>query len=422
MLPFEVSTTTGVYDVDKKDKRDGQQRLLSTLEQLLAIEATNLKSALDQASDLIAGAIDAEKADAFILDPTKETLVAEGTSHTPMGVRQHQIGLHLLPLANGGPETVVFFTGESYHNGHLERDPSVPPGMTKGLGIRSTMIVPLVVNGERRGVLQACSSKENAFSDDDLSFLHAASHWVGAIAHRAELVERIAQDAAAQARQVVAEELVTVLAHDLRNYITPLKGRLSILLDRAHRENRPRDFEDAEAAARAVRRLQALITDLLDVARLDQGVFSLSREPLNLVTLVEETTGVMQTGKLDILLRVPDELRVEADPERLKQALENLIANALRHSPGGVPVDVELASERRDDGEWAVLTIRDEGPGIAPELMPRLFTRFASGPDSAGLGLGLYLARSIAEAHGGTLTVTSSPGQGTSFQLALPAL
>ena len=408
--------------MDKKDKRDGQQRLLSTLEQLLAIEATNLKSALDQASDLIAGAIDAEKADAFILDPTKETLVAEGTSHTPMGVRQHQIGMHLLPLANGGPETAVFFTGEFYSNGHLENDPTAPPGMVKGLGIRSTMIVPLVVNGERRGVLQACSSKPNAFSEDDLSFLHAVSHWVGAIAHRAELVERIAQDAAAQARQVVAEELVTVLAHDLRNYITPLKGRLSIILDRANREHRPRDVEDAEAAARAVRRLQALITDLLDVARLDQGVFSLSREPLNLVTLVEEATGVMQTGKLDILLRVPDELRVEADPERLKQALENLLANALRHSPKGVPVDVELGSERRDDGEWAVLTIRDQGPGIAPELMPRLFTRFASGPDSPGLGLGLYLARSIAEAHGGTLTVTSSPGQGTSFQLALPAL
>ncbi|HEX8219935.1 MAG TPA: GAF domain-containing sensor histidine kinase [Chloroflexia bacterium] len=408
--------------MDKKDKRHDQQRLLSTLEQLLAIEATNLKSALDQASDLIVGAIDAEKADAFMLDPTKETLVAEGTSHTPMGVRQHQIGMHLLPLANGGPEAAVFLTGEFYNNGQLESDPSVPLGMTKGLGIRSTMIVPLVVNGERRGVLQACSSRENAFSGDDLSFLHAVSHWVGAIAHRAELVERIAQDAAVQARQVVAEELVTVLAHDLRNYITPLKGRLSIIRDRAHREDRPRDIEDAEAATRAVRRLQALITDLLDVARLDQGVFSLSREPLNFVTLVEEATGVMQTGKLDILLRVPDELRVEADPERLKQALENLIANALRHSPRGVPVDVELAGERRDDGEWAVLTIRDEGPGIAPELMPRLFTRFASGPDSAGLGLGLYLARSIAEAHGGTLTVTSSPGQGTSFQLALPAL
>jgi signal transduction histidine kinase len=119
---------------------------------------------------------------------------------------------------------------------------------------------------------------------------------------------------------------------------------------------------------------------------------------------------------------VPDELRVEADPDRLKQALENLIANALRHSPKGVPVDVELAGERRDDGAWAVVSVKDEGPGIATELMPRLFTRFASGPDSTGLGLGLYLARSIAEAHGGALTVTSSPGQGTTFQLALPAL
>ncbi|HEX8599496.1 MAG TPA: GAF domain-containing sensor histidine kinase [Chloroflexia bacterium] len=405
-----------------KDRRDGQQRLLSTLERLLAIEATNVKSALDQASDLIVAAINADKSDAFLLDPTKETLVAVGTSHTPMGVRQHQIGMHLLPLANGGPEAAVFHTGECYRNGHADRDPSVPLGLTRGLGINSMIIVPLDVAGERRGVVQACSSKKDAFSEDDLSFLEAVSHWVGAVAHRAELVERIAQDAAVQARQVVAEELVTVLAHDLRNYITPLKGRLSMMLDRAQREGRVRDIEDAEAATRAVRRLQALITDLMDVARLDQGVFSLSREPLNLVALLQEATGVMQTGKLDIILRAPDELRVEADPERLKQALENLIANALRHSPKGMPVDVGVASERRDDGWWAIITVSDEGPGIAPELMPRLFTRFASGPGSTGLGLGLYLARSIAEAHGGTLTVASSPGEGTSFQMALPLL
>ncbi|MDQ3928141.1 MAG: GAF domain-containing sensor histidine kinase [Chloroflexota bacterium] len=408
--------------MDKKDRRDGQQRLLSTLEQLLAIEGTNVKSALDQASDLIASAINADKSDAFLLDPTKETLVAVGTSHTPMGIRQHQIGLHLLPMANDGPEAAVFNTGECYHNGHVDRDPSVPVGMIRGLGIRSMLIVPLDVAGERRGVVQACSGKEDAFSDEDLSFLEAVSHWVGAVAHRAELVERIAQDAALQARQVVAEELVTVLAHDLRNYITPLKGRLSMMLDRAMREGRERDIEDAEAATRAVRRLQALITDLMDVARLDQGVFSLSREPLNLVTLLQEATGVMQTGKLDIVLRTPDELRVEADPERLKQAIENLIANALRHSPKGMPVDVEVMSQRRDDGEWAIVTITDEGPGITPELMPRLFTRFASGPGSEGLGLGLYLARSIAEAHGGTLTVESSAGKGTRFQLALPSL
>jgi signal transduction histidine kinase len=87
-----------------------------------------------------------------------------------------------------------------------------------------------------------------------------------------------------------------------------------------------------------------------------------------------------------------------------------------------VPIVIDVASEKRDDGKWAIIDVCDEGPGISPELMPRLFTRFASGPGSTGLGLGLYLARSIAEAHGGTLTASSAPGQGTTFKLSLPLL
>lgn len=398
------------------------QRLLSTLEQLLAIDSTNLESALDQASDLIAPAINAEKIDAFLYDPSIETLVAVGTSNTPMGIRQHQIGMDRLPLANDGPEVQIFTTGGSYHTGQADKDPEVLLGYTKGLGVRSMMIVPLDVSGERRGVLQACSSERDAFSEGDLNFLGAVSHWVGAIAHRAELAEHIAHEAAVQARQVVADELIMVLAHDLRNYITPLLGRLSMLSARARREGRELDIEDADAGMRGVRRLDALVTDLLDVARLDQGIFALARQPMNLVTLLQETVGVVQTGKLDTVLRTPDELRVEADPQRIKQALENLIANALRHSPKGVSITIDAASEERDDGEWATIAVSDEGPGIAPELMPRLFTRFASGPASTGLGLGLYLARSIAEAHGGTLTATSAPGKGTTFKLSLPML
>jgi signal transduction histidine kinase len=284
------------------------------------------------------------------------------------------------------------------------------------------IVVPLDVSGERRGVLQACSSERDAFSEGDLSFLGAVSNWVGTITHRAELTERIAHESAVEARQIVADELIMVLAHDLRNYITPLLGRLSLLSMRARREGRELDLEDADAAGRGVRRLDALVTDLLDIARLDQGIFALSPQPMNLVTLLQETVGIVQTGKLDTVLRAPDELRVEADPQRIKQALENLIANALRYSPKGVPITIDAASEERDDGGWATISISDEGPGIAPELVPRLFSRFASGPGSTGLGLGLYLARSIAEAHGGTLAATSSPGKGTTFKLSLPML
>jgi signal transduction histidine kinase len=85
-----------------------------------------------------------------------------------------------------------------------------------------------------------------------------------------------------------------------------------------------------------------------------------------------------------------------------------------------VPVIVELTTERRKGGNVAVITVKDAGPGITPDLLPRLFTRFTSGGAKRGLGLGLYLARGIAQAHGGTLTVDSTPGKGASFRLELP--
>jgi signal transduction histidine kinase len=92
----------------------------------------------------------------------------------------------------------------------------------------------------------------------------------------------------------------------------------------------------------------------------------------------------------------------------------------LKHGPRGVPVGIELLREEREEGEWAVLSVRDEGPGIPPQLLSRLFSPFVSGPGSTGLGIGLFLAHSIAQAHGGDLTVESTPGMGTTFRLLLP--
>jgi signal transduction histidine kinase len=163
-----------------------------------------------------------------------------------------------------------------------------------------------------------------------------------------------------------------------------------------------------------------MLSDLMDTARLEQDLFALSLEAVNLPTLVQETADMLRSPAASIDVRTPDHLVVEADSGRLRQALENLLSNARQHSPAGVPVSVEVTTETRADGRWAVLTVQDAGPGIAPALLPNLFTRFGGGPGSKGLGLGLYLARGIAEAHGGTLTVDATPGTGACFRLALP--
>ncbi len=352
-------------------------------------------------------------------EPANDTLVAIGASDTPMGLKQRAIGMDVQPLANGGRVVQVFQTGVPFRTGRADRDPGELVGVRKALGIRSTIAVALDVDGQRRGVVAATSAAADAFAERDLRFLEAVSRWVGSVVHRAELTAQIAESAAEQGRRVAAEELVTVLAHDLRNYLTPIKGRLDLLRRRAARERRPADLADSEAAA-GLAHLDRLIGDLLDVARLEQGMFVLSPRPVDLVALVHDAAVTLEGATVGIRVQAPDEVVCQVDPDRLRQALDNLLVNAVNHTPAGASVNLQLTTITRDSEHTAVITVADEGPGIPPELLPRLFERFVAGSGSTGLGLGLYLAKRIADAHGGTLTVDSAPGHGARFALALP--
>jgi two-component system, OmpR family, sensor kinase len=212
-----------------------------------------------------------------------------------------------------------------------------------------------------------------------------------------------------------------VLAHDLRNLVTPIATRLQLMLRRARDERRERDVRDCEAAQPAVDRLNRLISDLLDVARLDQGVLKLDLQPIYLSGVARDVARALATPDHPVDVTCSEETVVAADSDRLRQCVENLVANAIRYSPPDAPVDILVRSEQAQSGEYGVLEVRDEGPGVPPEILPRIFERFAAGAKSQGLGLGLYLAKSIAGAHGGDLAVTSMPAKGTRFTLKVPS-
>src|SRR5919199_3291286 len=131
------------------------EQLLTTLEGLLAIQAVEAKSTLTQAADLVAETLDAEKIDIFLNDPAVDTLVAVGVSDTPMGRRQIELGLNRLPISNGGRAAEVFQRGDGYFNGHVDEDPEELHGIKHALGVRSALMVPLDVDGVRRGGVQA---------------------------------------------------------------------------------------------------------------------------------------------------------------------------------------------------------------------------------------------------------------------------
>jgi signal transduction histidine kinase len=218
------------------------------------------------------------------------------------------------------------------------------------------------------------------------------------------------------------EDLLRVVSHDLRTPLSAVMGQAQIL----RRQGGEDSFTVARADAilRSAGRMNAMIEDLLDGARLESGQLRLELDDVELAPYLDELLGRMgeslEVNRVEVSIQAPGGARVRADPRRLERVLLNLVSNALKHGPDG-KVRLEVATQ---DG-WVSISVVDGGQGIHPEDLPHLFTRFYRGREAhgpGGLGLGLYSARMMVEAHGGRIDAASSPGAGTRFRVRLPAL
>lgn len=394
-----------------------EQSLLPLLQELLDLPAVDLDEALSSAANIIARWLECDKVDVFVLDESRASLVAIGASETAMGRLQRSLGLDVLPLANGGRIVEVFNSGRTYWTGNAEQDPEELPGIVRDLCARSAITVPLAIAGARRGVLSVVSAEIDRFSDTDRSLVEVIARWVGALAQRAELVEKLRDEEAKRSRRAAAEEIVSVLSHDVRNHLAPLSSRLQVLKMRLS-AGKPVTAADLDVALAAVARLARLTNELLDLSRLDQGLFHLELTPVDLVPLLKDVARALSTPDIEVKVAAPSSLVMLGDGPRLRQAFENVIANGVRHSPAGQPLEVTVME--MSDPPQAQIHVVDHGPGIAPELLPHLFERFVARPGSKGIGLGLYLAERISAAHGGSLTVSSTLGAGAHFSFVLP--
>ena len=398
-----------------------QARFLTTLQRLLEIPAADLATGLTYAADALADALQADKVDAFLYDQSRDSLVAFGTSTQPLSNLQKSLGLDVLPVSNGGRVVDVYTTGKVFHTGNLLADPEELRGVKEGLRIQSKIGVPLEVGGVRRGMIMIASLKPDFFTEDDVAFTRSAARWVGVVAHRSELIEEMERSAVEDGRRGVAEELITVLAHDLRNYVSPVALRLYTMRHRAQTEKRTADVDDSNLALEAISRLNALIQNLLDVARLDEGFFEIHTEPVDLVALVNEAAHVLSTAEHRIIVKASDVAIVAADAVRIRQCVDNVLSNAIAHSPKDGAVTVLISTQDADGASWARAEIIDEGPGIAEDILHHIFDRFHTGRGpQGGMGLGLYIAKRIASAHGGDLFADRYPGKGARFTLRLP--
>jgi two-component system OmpR family sensor kinase len=399
------------------------QRRLDVLEQLLRLPGGDMKATLSHASDVIAAVSGADKVDAFLYDRRRDSLVAVGSSTQPLSAQQRALGLDVLQISNGGRVVHVYKTGQTFRNGRLDADPEELQGIKEGLRIKSKLGVPLEIGGQRRGMMMLASLRRDFFSEDDERFMETVSPWIGVVAHRAELATEIARNATEEGRRAGAEELITVLAHDLRNYIAPMNMRLNVLRLRAEQDKRADELRDLELLGRSIDRLGELITDILDVSRIDQGVFQIQPRRIELSGLVREIVATFESAQhsLNITVQQGDRIHVSGDPGRLRQCLENVIANAIQKSPVTGAINVFVRQRREGTQHIAMVEVIDEGPGIPADEIAHIFERFQTGRPG-GVGLGLYLAKRIAKVHGGDLTAESQPGHGARFTLSLPGL
>lgn len=295
--------------------------------------------------------------------------------------------------------------------------------------IVAAVVVALVVFNPARRRLAALEHAAQRLGAGDLS-ARASQAGGDEIARVAAAFNRMAgelesRDAALRTSDVLRRQMMADVSHELKTPLTAMRGYIETLRMAEvtlESERRDRYYETID---RETRRLERIVKDLLDLARYEHGGIVLQPRLFDIQRLFENVAGRHEreahTKAVTIRIHVdPSADQVVADPDRIEQAIENLVANALRHTPSGGTIAL---SASQADG-IATLSVSDSGGGIAPEHLPHVFERFykvdaARAAESTGSGLGLSITKAIIARHGGTIHVTSQPGR-TTFTVLLP--
>jgi signal transduction histidine kinase len=267
-------------------------------------------------------------------------------------------------------------------------------------------------------------AESGSFSPDEIELVSLLGRLVGTAVQNIRSYEAERQTVDELRRlSALRADFVSLVSHELRSPMAAVIGAARTLQDRWR--NLSPDQREAFLAliADETNRLAALIGDVLDTSRIEAGTFSYSFTDVDIARLVEDAVATASIGQDEVRVRanvtgtVPP---VRGDRERLRQIVTNLIDNAIKYSPSGDEVEVTV---RPANGSVRIV-VTDNGPGIPRDQQRLIFEKFGRaevpGSSKPGTGLGLFIARSIAEAHGGTLDVRSSPESGAMFELTLP--
>ena len=322
-----------------------------------------------------------------------------------------------LVLVGGPAQLLPEITADSFDPGAVR--PEVMK-LVRSLGAESALVVglPARSGAPRSAMLLVSASSQRRYGPGDLQVAEElARRTAQALAHA-----RLYLEAQAAIRQ--REEFLSIAAHELRTPLATLQLTTQSML--LALDSPPPDLEflraRAQAAERQGLRLGRLINDLLDVSGIHSGQMRLQREMVDLVAAVSAVLARMQEElarqRIDVAVHAPNPVVGQWDLDRLEQVITNLLSNAVKYGHGR-PVRVVV---RAVDGR-ALLEVADEGIGMSAEVVGRLFHAFERGVAAGhygGLGLGLYITAQIVRAHGGSISVRSAPGEGSTFTVTLP--
>jgi signal transduction histidine kinase len=292
------------------------------------------------------------------------------------------------------------------------------------LGLRCRLATPLLQGARAIGMLSLVRKEPDSFSADDIELAGLLGRLVASAVQNIRAYEGERKTVEELRRlSALRADFVSLVSHELRTPMAAVIGAARTLQQR-WRELSPEHRESfLELIAGETNRLADLIGDVLDTSRIEAGTFSFRFREVDLSRLVHDAVATAQLGQDEVRLRADVHAplpEIRGDGERLRQVLTNLIDNAIKYSPAGGEVEVRAYPE---NGR-VLVDVRDEGPGIAKADQKLIFEKFGrvtgSGDPRPGTGLGLFIARSIAEAHGGGLEVQSSPQHGATFTLELP--
>ena len=345
-----------------------------------------------------------------------------------------------------GTRRTAFFTNVPPGTYSFEVAASVYPGQWPSQGTRVTLTVPpffyetgwfralavllvgALLAGAYRGRVQAHRRRERMLN----ALVKTRTSEVRQEKARAEEALRQVQVQAEQLRSLDAAKsrFFANISHEFRTPLTLTLGPLEDLEDGAFGEFSEAAREQIALAHRNAQRLLRLINQLLDLSRLESGTIRLNRQPVPVAPMVRGIAGAFaalaERKSICFEMHIPrDPVVIDGDPERLEEIFVNLIGNAFKFTPEGGRITVDVAPEHAR--ERVVITVEDTGTGIDPEDLPHVFDRFFQGKRgqdlaTPGTGIGLALSKELVDLHGGTLSVESTPGEGSTFTVVLPLL